>query len=80
MLVIPVMKSEPSFTAERTSENGYVDAKITFEDWLKVQPKSVQLDVLGATRYKLFEQGKADLKTFVADNKVLTLNELKKVG
>ena len=79
-LVIPVMKNDVGFTDTRASEGGQVDVKITFEDWLKAQPKSIQKDVLGSTRYDLFEQGKADLKTFISDNKVMTLDELKKVG
>lgn len=79
-LVIPVVKGGESFTDTRASEGGQVDIKITFEDWLKMQPKSVQKDVLGATRYELFAQGKADLKTFISDNKVLTLDDLRKLG
>lgn len=79
-LVIPVMKSGVGFTDTRASEGGQVDVKITFEEWLKKQPKSIQKDVLGATRYDLFEKGKADLKTFISDNKVMTLDELRKFG
>ena len=60
---------------KRASMNGYVDADITFDDWLKDQSAKTQKDVLGATRYKLFQQG-VKINQFVDNGRVLTIDEL----
>ena len=60
---------------KRASKNGYVDADITFDDWLKEQDAKTQKDVLGATRYKLFQQG-VKINQFVDNGRVLTIDEL----
>lgn len=76
--VVPVIKDMEELEQEdtRASANGYVDAKITFEDWLQTQPVSVQKDVLGNARYEIFKNG-GKLGGFVQDNKILTLAQLK---
>jgi len=77
--VVPVIKGYEELDEgdTRASMNGQVDGKIDFEDWLKVQPADVQKDVLGEYRYKLFSEGEP-MKNFIADNKVLTISELRK--
>lgn len=59
----------------RASKFGQVDSKLTFSDWLKEQTEDVQKDVLGATRFKMYQDG-TPINSFVQNNKVLTLNEL----
>lgn len=78
-LTIPVVKGldDVDIEIERVSMNGYVDGKITYAEWLKEQPASVQLDVLGKARYDYYTKHGEDITTFVADNRVLTLSELK---
>lgn len=78
-MTIPVVKGldDVDIEIERVSMNGYVDGKITYAEWLKEQPASVQLDVLGKTRYDYYTKHGEDITTFVADNRVLTLSELK---
>lgn len=75
--ILPVIKGYEELESDtRASMNGQVDGKITFEDWLSEQPADVQKDVLGETRYKMFKDG-AKLDSFVSDNRILTLEELK---
>lgn len=73
-LGIPLEEMPPAL---RASKDGPVRADISFDDWLRDQPKEVQKDILGATRQKLFAEGmKIDKFT---DNKgvVYTLDELR---
>lgn len=76
--IIPVIKGYEELDEgdTRASMNGEVDGKITFEQWLGEQSAEVQKDVLGEYRYKLFKQGEP-MKTFISDNRVLTISELK---
>lgn len=52
----------------RASMNGQVPANTTYGDWLKNQPESIQNDVLGAERAKLFREGKVAFKDLYRDN------------
>ena len=61
----------------RSSRDGYVDSKVTFEEWLKEQEERTQLDVLGRTRYELFRRGEP-MSQFVDNGNVLTIEELRK--
>jgi len=81
----PVLKSwkELGIPAEelppgtRASMNGQVPATMTYQSWLKGQPASVQREVLGANRYKLFSQGGLQLDRFVdSTGRKYTLVEL----
>ncbi|MDO5577528.1 MAG: minor capsid protein [Fibrobacter sp.] len=64
------------FSDERASENGYVDSKTTYSEWLKEQPDKVQREVLGSARYKMYKNG-TSFDTFVNNkNQKLTLKEL----
>lgn len=60
----------------KSSKDGYVDSKLSFNDWLKEQDEKTQLDVLGRTRYELFKRGEP-ITQFVDNGKTLTLDELK---
>lgn len=61
----------------RASKDGPVAADITFDDWLRGQPKDVQTDILGATRQKLFADG-MKIEKFTNDKGVVyTLDALK---
>ena len=59
----------------RSSPQGYISSKITFEDWLKEQDAATQKDVLGVARYKLFNEG-TSMNQFVDNGKVLNLKQL----
>lgn len=72
-MVIPAIDIEGD---TRAAEGGAVDAKITYEDWLRSQPEKVQRDVLGASRFRLFMTGQP-VTSFVSGGKTLTLDELK---
>lgn len=62
---------------QRASINGQVPASITYGEWLKGQPASVQREVLGKTRAKLFTDGKLDISRFTSDGlEPLNLKEL----
>lgn len=67
---------EDSLSKTRASKNGYVDATLDYNDWLKTQPDEFQKEVLGASRYKLFKSG-VNIGSFVENGKVLTLKQLK---
>lgn len=56
-----------------------VDARTTYNSWLKRQPKRFQEEVLGKTKAKLFREGGLSMRSFVDKNfKPLTLDELMK--
>lgn len=76
--IVPVVKGMENIreSATRSSMNGQVSAKITFEDWLSKQSADIQKDVLGATRYKMFSEGKP-IKDFILDNRILRIDEIK---
>jgi SPP1 gp7 family putative phage head morphogenesis protein len=50
--------------ATRSSTDGYVNADLSYYDWLKKQPTSFQDSVLGKTRGKLFRDGGLSAKRF----------------
>lgn len=52
---------------KRASIDGQVPASTTYGEWLKRQPATVQKEVLGATRMKLFNEGNLDISRFVSD-------------
>jgi len=70
------LKEAPEGT--RSSMNGQVPAKMTYGQWLKKQSISVQDDVLGPTRARLFRSGKVRIDRFAKDGRKLTLAELRK--
>ncbi len=48
--------------ATRASMTGQVQKQLGYGQWLKTQPKSVQLEALGPTRRKLWKEGKLNLQ------------------
>jgi SPP1 gp7 family putative phage head morphogenesis protein len=61
----------------RASLNGEVPDAITFGDWLRGQPASVQEDVLGVRASALFRSGARTIDQFSNDRgRILTLDEL----
>jgi SPP1 gp7 family putative phage head morphogenesis protein len=84
--LVPVLKSEEELglppvkgiKSTRASMNGQVPASQTYGRWLKDQPVSVQEDVLGKRKAKLFRDGKLKIGSFTnRKGKTLTLDELK---
>lgn len=76
-LILPIIDGLEDIQEEdtRASEFGQVDEKITFDKWLEKQSDEVQLDVLGRTRYEMFQNG-TKLTEFVSDNKIIPLKML----
>lgn len=64
----------------RASMNGQVPGDLTYQDWLKRQPKEFQNDVLGPTKGKLFRGGGLSLDRFVDEptGQGLTLKQIKR--
>lgn len=62
----------------RASMNGQVADTITYNEWLKTQPRGVVVDALGETRAKLFIDGNLDVSAFTTDRRrELTLTEIR---
>lgn len=64
---IPTFGPEFDFLDEgatRSSVNGYVDADLTYYDWLKTQDPDFVKEALGASRAKLFLEGDLSAKQF----------------
>lgn len=83
--VVPLTPSWQEFgvvdppAATRASMNGAVPSKITYKQWIKTQPKSIQIKVLGKTRAELYRSGKVKIDRFVGrDLKPLNLKQLAK--
>lgn len=85
--VVPITKSlrelgvdiDDAPAGTRASMNGQVPSDITYNEWLKTQPISVQNDALGITKARLFREGGLSVDRFVNRNGFeLTLDELKK--
>jgi len=59
--------------------NGQVPGKLTYHEWLKRQNSALQKEVLGATRYKLWKQGKLSMdQMYSSGGQKLTLEQLRK--
>jgi len=52
--------------------------EMNFNDWLKRQPASIQLEMLGPGRLALFKQGVLSVKDMASDTKIFTLADLKR--
>jgi len=58
--------------------DGYVPETVTYRDWLKKQPMSRIIDILGPARAKLYREGGLKIGDFVNDKgRTLTLRELR---
>ena len=65
---------------ERASANKLVPESINYNDWLKTQPRTVQIDVLGKARQKIWEDKGLPITDLVSQkNRSITLSELKKM-
>lgn len=64
----------------RASIDGAIPASTTYGKWLRNQPKSVQDEVLGPTKAKLFRDGGMDVSRFVEERtgRVYSLDELRR--
>jgi len=85
---VPVVKREFDLLADEDEQRASfgadgkrpVDGKLNYEQWLRTQPKSFQIQVLGKERQKLFEQQKLPLTRFVDPNgRTLSLDELRQL-
>lgn len=80
---VPVIKWEelgiaPPAEGTRASADGQVPGETTYEQWLRDQPKSVQDEILGPARARLFRARKVGLRDLVRkDNRVVTVGELR---
>ena len=86
--IVPVLKSwkelginlKEAKPGTRASMNGQVPAKLTYNNWLKTQPKGIQDEVLGRRRAEIFRRGNVPVQRFVnRSGKSLTLPELEKL-
>lgn len=60
----------------RASMNGEVPAPITYQEWFPSQSAAFQREVLGASRYELWKNGKVEIKDFVKSGRILSVREL----
>jgi SPP1 gp7 family putative phage head morphogenesis protein len=82
---VPVLKEQYRYLAEgeeRSSEDGPVDAKLTYYEWLKKQPTAFQDEALGPTRGQLMRDGGLSAKRFGQlnlgrDFRPMTLDEMR---
>lgn len=87
--IVPVVKKEFDLLADEDErrpfvgpdgKKGQVDGKITYEKWLRRQPESFQIDVLGRGRFELFKNKKLPLSRFVDQSgRELSLQELQQL-
>lgn len=64
--------------ATQSSMNGQVAGDLTYEDWLAMQPRETQLEVLGEGRLALWEKGKISLRDLIDQRgNPLTLKQLR---
>ena len=84
---VPVVKSwkelgidlPESKASTRASMDGQIAEDITFTKWLRSKPASVQDDILGATRGKLFRANKIEIDKFTdSKGRVISLDQLRK--
>ncbi len=84
---VPIVKSwkelgidlPESKASTRASMDGQISEDITFTKWLRSKPASVQDDILGATRGKLFRANKIEIDKFTdSKGRVISLDQLRK--
>ena len=63
----------------RSSMDGQVAADLSFSDWLRSKPASVQDEILGRTRGRLFRSNEIDVDRFTTNKgRVYTIEELRR--
>ena len=70
--------------ATRSSKDGYVDADLTYYEWLKLQPPDFQDEAIGPTRAALLRDGGLTAERFAEINlgksfEPLTLEEMRRI-
>lgn len=73
-LGIPLREIPPS---TRASMNGQVPERTTYEEWLRGEPKHVQIEALGKARAEAFRAGTGLARFVTREGRVLTLDELR---
>lgn len=83
---VPVLKGFSEFglknppASTRASLDGQVSADVKYPEWLKGQPKDIQLQVLGPTRRKLWLDGEIKIEKFTSkDLRPISVADLKKM-
>lgn len=85
--LIPLTKSWEELNAKtkgkiksksvRASMDGTVPADLNYEQWLETKDISFQKEVLGPGKYKLWKEGKINMRDLITgNNKVLTIEQL----
>ena len=74
-ILLPVIKGYDELDIEGRANS---KKNISYKEWFDEQSDEVKRDILGTSRFNMYSEGKLSLKGFVGDNKVLTLDELKK--
>ena len=65
--------------SKRSSMDGQVSGKINYPEWLGSQSKARQLEVLGKTKYKMYNDGSLSLSQMVDQRaNPLSIAELKR--
>lgn len=87
--IVPVVKPEFDLLSDEDESRpfvgpdgrkGTVDGKLTYEQWLRRQPESFQIDVLGRSRFELFRNQRLPLSRFVDQSgRELSLTELRQL-
>jgi hypothetical protein len=64
---LALLPGQTKLFGTRASKDGQVDANMSYGEWLKTQPASVQDEALGPTRGKLFRDGGLTIDKFQND-------------
>jgi len=64
----------------RSALDGYVPASTTYSEWFDKAGEKVQLEVLGAERFKMYQAGEMKVTQFMKDGSWLSLEQLKQRG
>lgn len=74
---IALLRGQTSLTGTRSSADGYVNANLSYDDWLKQQPASVQDDVLGKAKGERYRKDGMSAGAFQNDKgQSITLKEM----
>lgn len=89
-IMVPWLKSFKDLSANiqddidpgvRASMNGSVPQSLSYNKWLKTQPQSVQIEVLGRNRYELWKKDRLSLRQLTnQQGRPLTLEQLRERG
>lgn len=79
--LVPVVKGAealglPADPGARASFDGQAAATVKYADWFKDQDRTLQREILGPTRYRLWRQGEHTLKDFAGTKGVIPVKDL----